>query len=521
MRRIALSVVFALALIVVPVAGATTVAKLSKLIGDCHSACGGPRGVGEATPGAFGQAVAVSADGTTALVGTPQARVGNGAAWVFVKHGGSWRQQGQRLVVDCRQACGGPKGTGADGNTFEFGGAVALSASGDTALIGAPGNGERGGAWVFTRSHGRWSQQGPRLIGFCHPDRRTCIGPNGTGLSGYGFGASVALSASGNTALIGAPGGPGGVWVFTHQFGSWRQQAKLVGNCRPSATRTCTGPNGTGQRASADNAYDFGSAVALSADGNTALIGHGNDNSNGVDGAGAAWVFTRTGAGWSQQGPPLSASCTSGCGGPDGAGEIADGAFGSAVALSSDGSTALIGAPRDAHLSGDAFLFTRSAGEWSQGGGAFVGGCTTRCTGQSGTGQIDSSDIGAQFGTSVALTADGTTALIGAPYDLSCTGCHGATSTGAAWLFGERNGDWTQLTPKLVVDCTTAPCTGANGTGELGRLGGQFGAAVAMSGSGSSLLIGAPQDDCVKRCDTSIGNSGEGAAWIFSLTLSG
>ena len=72
----------------------------------------------------------------------------------------------------------------------------------------------------------------------------------------------------------------------------------------------------------------FGASVALSADGNTALVGGNFDNSD----AGAAWVFTRSGETWTQQGPKLT-----------GSEELGAGRFGSTVSLSDDGNTALIG----------------------------------------------------------------------------------------------------------------------------------------------------------------------------------
>ena len=68
---------------------------------------------------------------------------------------------------------------------------MALSADGNTALVGGPyDNGGTGAAWVFTRSGSTWTQQGPKLVG---------TGAVGTAEQGW----SVALSADGNTALIG------------------------------------------------------------------------------------------------------------------------------------------------------------------------------------------------------------------------------------------------------------------------------------------------------------------------------
>ena len=64
--------------------------------------------------------------------------------------------------------------------------------------------------------------------------------------------------------------------------------------------------------------------MALSADGNTALIGGPGDNG----GVGAAWVFTRSGSTWTQQGAKLT-----------GKEEAGAGEFGKSVALSAEGST--------------------------------------------------------------------------------------------------------------------------------------------------------------------------------------
>src|SRR6202011_2818109 len=92
--------------------------------------------------------------------------------------------------------------------------------------------------------------------------------PSATGIDGQGI--IVAISADGNTAITGAPqdnGAIGAAWVFTRSNGTWSQQgAKLVGSGAVGVARQ--------------------DAVALSADGNTALIGGYNDNS----GLGATWV---------------------------------------------------------------------------------------------------------------------------------------------------------------------------------------------------------------------------------------
>src|SRR5262249_60863161 len=94
----------------------------------------------------------VSADGNTMIVGGPLDSNQVGAAWVFTRSGGAWSQQGTKLV-----------GSGALGNSFQ-GFSVALSADGNTAIVGAPNdNAAAGAAWVFTRSGGGWGQRGAPL----------------------------------------------------------------------------------------------------------------------------------------------------------------------------------------------------------------------------------------------------------------------------------------------------------------------------------------------------------------------
>jgi hypothetical protein len=112
--------------------------------------------------------------------------------------------------------------------------------------------------------------------------------------------------------------------VFTRAGETWTQQgAKLTGGGEVGAGR-------------------FAFSVGLSADGNTALIGGGSDNS----GVGAAWVFTRLGSTWTQQGEKLT-----------GSGEVGEGHFGFSVALSADASTALVGGPADKTEIGAAWAF--------------------------------------------------------------------------------------------------------------------------------------------------------------------
>jgi len=86
-----------------------------------------------------------------------------------------------------------------------------------------------------------------------------------------------------------------------------------------------------------------GDSVSLAADGNTAIIGGPGDTSN----AGAAWIWTRSGDIWSPQPAKLA-----------GSGAAGSSQQGSAVALSADGKTAIIGGPFDNSRAGAVWIFT-------------------------------------------------------------------------------------------------------------------------------------------------------------------
>jgi hypothetical protein len=99
---------------------------------------------------------------------------------------------------------------------------------------------------VFTRSGGKWSQQGSKLIGDCTIG---CGGPNGTGeadsIGDDGFGESAALSGDGNTALLGAEADSnfaGAAWVFTRAAGAWSQQGASWSGTAPVDAGDRTAP---------------------------------------------------------------------------------------------------------------------------------------------------------------------------------------------------------------------------------------------------------------------------------------
>lgn len=248
-----------------------------------------------------GYSVALSSDGQTAMMGGHWDASGDGAAWVFTKTSpGVWTQQGNKLVRTTRH----------------FGKSVALSANGNTAIIGAYGDsGYKGSAFVFVRSGaGDWSEQS-KLIG------------DGDAVSQQGY--SVGVSSDGNTAVFGGDAdraSAGSAWVFVRSGTSWTQAAKLIG----------TGNVGVSLQ---------GSSVDISADGITIVSGGRADTNN----VGATWVFKKNTSGvWAQLGNKLVG---------DEAMLSASGINqGYSVSLSKNGTTLAVGGPSD-NPSGATWIF--------------------------------------------------------------------------------------------------------------------------------------------------------------------
>jgi hypothetical protein len=371
-------------------------------------------GTGAVGPAEQGWSVALSADGTTAIVGGLVDNGLTGAAWVFTRRGENWTQQGSKLV--------GTDAVGQAGQGFS----VALSTDGATAIVGGPyDNSNTGAVWIFSRNGTVWTQQGNKLVG---------SGAVGSAAQGV----SVALSADGNTAIVGGTHdnlSTGAAWVFTRSGGVWSQQgSKLVG----------TGAVGI--------AYE-GSSVALSADGNTAVVGGPYDDSY----TGAAWAYTRSGGVWTQQGNKLV-----------GTGAVGQAGQGFSIALSADGNAVIVGGLGDNSYTGAAWVFGRNGTIWTQQGNKLVG------MGAVGI---------ARQGHSVALSADGNSAIVGGPYDNSYIG--------AAWVYSRVGTVWSQQGNKLV------------GTGASGRP--EQGFSVALSADGSTAIAGGIADNRVT-----------GAAWVHS-----
>jgi hypothetical protein len=255
-------------------------------------------------PKSFGNSVSLS--GNTALIGAGGSSSENGAAYVFVRTGTTWTQQA--------------KLTASDGAVNDlFGSVVALDA--DTAVIGARlddvgANTDQGSAYVFVRSGTSWTQQAKLTAN--------------DGIADDNF--AVGLDVLGNIAIIGANDDDnnsltdnGGAYVYTRSGTTWTQSQKLVASDRATNDKfgrsvVMDGINALIGATGADSGYFFtrsggvwseqsilkpasgfgqvGISVAL--EGNMALLSDNFNVVNGQSNAGAIYVFTRTGATWTE-----------------------------------------------------------------------------------------------------------------------------------------------------------------------------------------------------------------------------
>ena len=436
----------------------------------------------------FGSGLALAADGNTMAVGArledsnaggnqaDNSAQNSGAVYVFTRSGTGWSQQAYIKASSI-------------GGDDQFGRSVALTADGNTLAVGADREdsnatgiggdqadnsaGNSGAVYVFTRSGTDWSQQ-------------AYIKASNTE-AGDRFGRSVALAADGNTLAVGSPfeasnatgiGGDqadnsasesGAVYVFTRSDTDWSQQAYI------KASNTDTGD-------------EFGFSIAVAADGNTLAVGAGDEDSNAggigndqdqadnsAESSGAVYVFTRSGTDWSQQ-AYAKASNSEG-----------NEFFGSSVAIAADGNTLAVGSPfedsnttgvggnqtnNSAGSSGAVYVFTRSGTDWSQ--QAYI--------------KASNTEAGDQFGSSVALAAEGNTLAVGSPLeDSSAISIRGdqsdnsAGGSGAVYVFTRSGAFWSQQ------GYVKASNTDAND--RFGQRG------VALAADGNTLAVRASSED--------------------------
>jgi len=289
--------------------------------------------------------------------------------------------------------------------------------------------------------------------------------------------------------------GSGAVYVFTRTGTTWSQQAYI-------------------KTSNTDAADLFGYSVGLSADGNTlAASAYDEDGSsreiNGVQdkgrrGSGAIYVFTRTGATWSQQAYLKASNAENGD------------SLGYAIAISQDGNTIAGGAadedcmmpgvfpgapavcdndqPMD-NSSGAVYVFVRNGTTWTQ--QAF----------------IKSSNPGKEdwFGSRLTLSGDGDTLAVGAQVENgSARGINGqpddaAEDAGAVYLFTRTGSTWAQ---QAYVKASNAEAYD------------EFGSAMALSKDGRLMAVGARGEGSAAKGINGNQNDnsalGAGAVYVFT-----
>ena len=292
----------------------------------------------------------------------------------------------------------------------------------------------------------------------------------------------MALSVDGNTLVVGAPGegySTGAVYLFTRSGTRWNETTYF----------TASNP---------DISDNFGTAVAISADGNTLAVAATGEDSNatGIGGdqnndsaaySGAVYLFLRSSGVWTRQAYVKASNSQAGDG------------FGSGLALSGDGNTLAVTAQwedsnapaingnqldNSATDSGAAYVFTRSDALWVQ--QAYVKAASPA--------MLD------EFGSSVALNGNGSVLAVGAYKDDDT-----AVDSGAVYIYQRTADVWSQA---RYIKAPNA------------QAGDGFGSAVALSRDGEILAVGARGEDSSaigvagNQADNSSPNSG--AVYLFS-----
>jgi hypothetical protein len=333
------------------------------------------------------------------------------------------------------------------------------------------------------------------------------------------FGVAVAVSADGSTLAVGAyrddsgiagiggdqndtsKPGSGAVHVYIRNGAQWVSQAFI-------------------KASNPDNADQFGVSISLSADGNTLGVGaHGessnsgaNEANNSSQGAGAGYIFVRSGTTWSQQ-AYIKPTVVNG----------AD-SFGRSVALSNDGNVFVAGAMNEDspantingnatdHSSisvGAAYVFVRSGTTWSQ--ETYL--------------KASNSELGDSFGATVAISGDGQTIAVGAPgEDSNAVGVDGdatnnsAADAGAVYVFRRDSPVSWEQTGYLKASNTDA--------GDV--FGGVFGGfvigiqrTISLSEDGNTLAVGAFREASGTGAESDDSAANAGAVYVFTRGVSG
>ena len=218
----------------------------------------------------------------------------------------------------------------------------------------------------------------------------------------------------------------------------------------------------------------FGHTVVLSSDGDTLAVGAPSENSGGIAGSGAVYIYSQAAGVWS-----LSQRLDADYDNPSSntSSRIKSNAlFGSSLSLSGDGKVLAVGANAEGDSGsryGAAYVFSESSSVWSL------------------NQRLEAVNLEnyAYFGQSVSLTEDGKWLAVGAYKEDKA-----ATNSGAAYVFSESGGVWA-----LAKHLSPSESGGTN----------YFGSSVSFSGDGSTLAVGA-------YGETVDSKSQAGAVYVFS-----
>jgi hypothetical protein len=308
----------------------------------------------------------------------------------------------------------------------KFGQSVSIDSDANYFCAGAPGdddvNTAAGALYFYSRSGSTWSEQAKLT--------------SNTLAANDQLGFSSSMSRNGQYAIAGAPGnydsGEGSAYIFSRSGSTWTKQAKLTAS-------------------DAGGGDNFGYSVSISSDGNYAIVGARGDGAS--LNIGSAYVFTRSGSTWTQQQkliPPYA---------------YADGNFGWDVAINSNGTKVVIGAPYNpiaGSRGGSAYVFYRSGGAW------FLEASFEDL--------LTNTDN--EFGYKVAINSAGTRVMITAPADYARGTISVYELVDSTWtIYPHRNGD--NYGQKIYP--TYAVYNGLHGRG-----------GISTNADGTSFVIGSP-----------------------------
>ncbi len=325
-----------------------------------------------------------------------------------------------------------------------FGAAVGISGDGNTIVVGQwdakiGSNALQGAAYVFAKPTSGWVAAN-EIAKLTASD----------GAAGDSLGFSVGVSNDGSTIVAGA---------VSAKVGSNASQGAAYAFVKPASGWVTA--NETAKLTASDGSTgdEFGYSAGVSSDGSTIVAGAVFAKVGSIASQGAAYVFAKLASGWTTANETAKLTASDGSTSDD---------FGSSVGISSDGSTIVAGAVAKIGSNGRtgaAYVFVRPGIGWS----------TTNETAKLTSFDGSSFTYAAQaFGNSVGVSGDGSTIAVGAPLTVD----PGPPAQGSAYVFLKPSSGWATATQ-------TAELLAFDGSPDE-----EFGLSLAISGDGSSIVVG-------------------------------